>query len=172
MSNAAILAKFASPDHPGPDLARRAPAAPSALPPRRDLAADRNAAPSPQRVRRAIAKLSFSPRDDVRILTALAAYPDSRHSAVLAAWLRAGWRFATGRAVAAPICVAGLPGRPLPQRLVVRRVFVDAAAEPGLADFLGTLPRHERGREIRHFIEVALRRAMAPGAHQAASTLK
>lgn len=110
-------------------------------------------------LRRAIAKLSFCPAADVRIVAALAAYPDRRHSAILAAWLRAGWRLATGRAVAAPV-VATAPARiVLPQHPIVRRVFVDAQAEPGLDDFLRGLPRHERGREIRHFIEVALGRA-------------
>jgi hypothetical protein len=110
-------------------------------------------------LRRAIAKLSFCPAADVRIVVALAAYPDRRHSAILAAWLRAGWRLATGRAVAAPVVAAAPAGAVLPQRPIVRRVFVDAEAEPGLDDFLRGLPRHERGREIRHFIEVALGRA-------------
>jgi hypothetical protein len=114
--------------------------------------------------RRAVAKLSFCPHDDARIIAALATFPATRHSAVLAVWLRAGWRVATGRTVAAPILGAVHPAQAMLQRPVVRRVFVDSAIEPGLADFLGNLPRHERGREIRHFIEVALRAAAPAGA--------
>ena len=113
-------------------------------------------------LRRAVAKLSFCPTADGRILSALAAYPDRRHSALLASWLRAGWRVATGRAVMMPVVAAAPSGVPHPERSIVRRVFVDAAAEPGLDDFLRALPRHERGREIRHFIEVALERAREP----------
>ncbi|HUN91491.1 MAG TPA: hypothetical protein VMU33_05515 [Burkholderiaceae bacterium] len=129
-------------------------------------------------IRRAIAKLSFDPRTDKRIIGALSAYPDRRHSAMLAAWLRAGWRVATGRAVAPPVVAAApattsaLQGAELARqatRPMIRRVFVDAAAEPGLDDFLRGLPRHERGREIRHFILVALGRAASPRGPQVAS---
>ena len=111
--------------------------------------------------RRAIAKLSFCPVADARIVTALGAYPDRRHSAVLASWLRAGWRLATGRAVVAPVVATSLDAAK-PSQALIRRIFVDAQVEPGLDDFLRGLPRHERGREIRHFVEVALARAQVP----------
>jgi len=111
------------------------------------------------------------PEEDRAILLALSHFPDSRHSAVLAGWLRAGWRSSMGslqpvRCVAPPPASAvplqprgcgGAESVPSALRPLVRRVFVDAAIDPSLAEFLAGLPRHERGREIRHLIERALR---------------
>jgi hypothetical protein len=111
-----------------------------------------------------ISKLVLNCPKDRHLIEAVGGYPARLQSCVLTAWLRGGWRLSRAR----PGPLQPIPP-PVPPPLapttarVTRRIRFDDPADPALAGFLRSLPRKERGREIRNFISVALR----SGARQA-----
>ncbi len=127
-----------------------------------------NVAPLPaprtgSRRRRAhVCKLVLCARHDRQVLEAVGGYPGRLQSCVLSAWLRGGWRLTRTREAAEPM-PPGLPVPPAPAVRITRRVRFDDPNDPALAGFLCSLPRKERGREIRNFIAIALRSRAAAG---------
>jgi hypothetical protein len=103
-----------------------------------------------------VCKLVLSARQDRLVMEAVGGYPGRLQSCVLSAWLRGGWRLARTRVLGGPL-PPGMPLAPAPAARITRRVRFDDPADPGLAGFLCSLPRKERGREIRNFISIALR---------------
>jgi hypothetical protein len=101
-------------------------------------------------------KLVLSAPSDRLLIESVGGYPARLQSCVLAAWLRGGWRLARRHTAVVPIPPPAPPIELPPARLT-RRVRFDDPSDPALAGFLRSLPRKERGREIRHFISVALR---------------
>jgi hypothetical protein len=115
------------------------------------------AARTSQRRRRAhVCKLVLCAHHDRHVLEAVGGYPGRLQSCVLSAWLRSGWRLTRTRSNAEPM-PPGLPVPPAPATRITRRVRFDDPTDPALAGFLRSLPRKERGREIRNFISIALR---------------
>ena len=102
-----------------------------------------------------VSKLVLHGPHDRHLIEAVGGYPSRLQSCVLAAWLRGGWRLTRAQGAATPI-PPPVPSFVRPCRLT-RRIHFDDPADPALAGFLGSLPRKERGREIRNFIAVALR---------------
>jgi hypothetical protein len=103
-----------------------------------------------------VCKLVLCARKDRAVMEAVGGYPGRLQSCVLSAWLRGGWRLARARNLSEPL-PPGMPVSPAPAARMSRRVRTDDPRDPGLAGFLHSLPRRERGREIRHFIALALR---------------
>lgn len=103
-----------------------------------------------------ICKLVLCTRLDRQVMEAIGGYPGRLQSCVLSHWLRSGWRLTRTRELSEPI-PPGMPMAPAPAARMTRRVRFDDPADPALAGFLCSLPRKERGREIRNFIAVALR---------------
>ncbi len=102
-------------------------------------------------------KLVLSAPTDRLLIESVGGYPARLQSCVLAAWLRGGWHLTRRHAAAALQIPPPAPPIELPPTRLTRRVRFDDPADPALAGFLRSLPRKERGREIRHFISVALR---------------
>ena len=102
-------------------------------------------------------KLVLSGPKDRLLIESVGGYPARLQSCVLAAWLRGGWQLARARASAAPPIPPPVQAAASPAARLTRQIRFDDPSDPGLAGFLGSLPRKERGREIRHFISVALR---------------
>ncbi len=111
-----------------------------------------------------VSKLVLSGPRDRLLIEAVGGYPPRLQSCVLAAWLRGGWQLT--RAGSGRLSPLPPPSRPSdrPAARLTRRIRFDDPADPGLAGFLGSLPRKERGREIRHFILSALRGRVPPAA--------
>ena len=110
-----------------------------------------------------ISKLVLNCPKDRHLIEAIGGYPDRLQSCVLAAWLRGGWRLTRTRPGLMPPIPPAVPSPAPAAGRVTRRIRFDDPADPALAGFLRSLPRKERGREIRHFILVALRsRARQP----------
>jgi len=104
-----------------------------------------------------ICKLVLSGPKDRRLIEAVAGYPARLQSCVLAAWLQRGWRVVrTGSTPSQPIPPLS-PSIARPVARLTRRIRFDDPSDPTLAGFLASLPRKERGREIRNFISAALR---------------
>ena len=110
-----------------------------------------------------ICKLVLCARQDRQVMEAVGGYPGRLQSCVLSAWLRGGWRLTRTRGLLEPL-PPGLPVPPVPAARMTRRVRFDDPVDPGLAGFLCSLPRKERGREIRNFICIALRGRLSPSA--------
>jgi hypothetical protein len=106
-----------------------------------------------------VCKLVLCARQDRQVMEAVGGYPGRLQSCVLSTWLRSGWRLTRTRELSEPM-PPGLPLAPAPAARITRRVRFDDPADPTLAGFLCSLPRKERGREIRNFIAVALRSRM------------
>jgi hypothetical protein len=104
-----------------------------------------------------ISKLVLSSPRDRHLIEAVAGYPARLQSCVLSAWLRGGWRITRSRPGAAQPIPPPVPSSELPAARVTRRIRFDDPVDPALAGFLGSLPRKERGREIRQLIWIALR---------------
>jgi len=102
-------------------------------------------------------KLVLSGPRDRLLIESVGGYPPRLQSCVLAAWLRGGWQLTRARASGAPPIPPPVQAAALPAVRLTRRIRFDDPSDPALAGFLGSLPRKERGREIRHFIAVALR---------------
>jgi len=104
-----------------------------------------------------VSKLVLSGTKDRLLIESVGGYPPRLQSCVLAAWLRGGWQLTrTGPGRMRPIPPPARSTDQPAQRLT-RRICFDDPADPTLAGFLCSLPRKERGREIRHFILTALR---------------
>jgi hypothetical protein len=104
-----------------------------------------------------ICKLVLSGAKDRRLIEAVAGYPARLQSCVLAAWLQLGWQLLrTGSGPTQPIPPLS-PSITRPVARLTRRIRFDDPSDPTLAGFLASLPRKERGREIRNFISAALR---------------
>jgi hypothetical protein len=103
-----------------------------------------------------ICKLVLCARQDRLLMEAVGGYPGRLQSCILSAWLRGGWRLTRTRHLSEPM-PPGLPVPPAPAARMTRRVRFDDPGDPALASFLCSLPRKERGREIRNFIAYALR---------------
>jgi len=110
-----------------------------------------------------VCKLVLCARQDRQVMEAVGGYPGRLQSCVLSAWLRGGWRLTRTRGLSEPL-PPGLPVPPVPAARMTRRVRFDDPIDPGLAGFLCSLPRKERGREIRNFICIALRGRLSPSA--------
>jgi hypothetical protein len=109
-----------------------------------------------------ICKLVLSGPKDRRLIEAVGGYPARLQSCVLAAWLRRGWRqVRRGPAPLQPVPPLA-PSNAPPAARLTRRIRFDDPADPTLAGFLRSLPRKERGREIRHFISAGLQSACRP----------
>jgi hypothetical protein len=102
-------------------------------------------------------KLVLSGPRDRLLIESVGGYPPRLQSCVLAAWLRGGWRLTRARAACVQPIPPPAPTIALPVTRLTRRVRFDDPADPALAGFLRSLPSKERGREIRHFISLALR---------------
>ena len=105
-----------------------------------------------------VCKLVLSARQDRQVMEAVGGYPGRLQSCVLSAWLRGGWRMTRTRSSSdpSPPLPPGLPVPPAPAARITRRVRFDDPGDPTLAGFLCSLPRKERGREIRNYISIAL----------------
>jgi len=104
-----------------------------------------------------ISKLVLSGARDRALIEAVGGYPARLQSCVLAAWLRGGWQLSRARPAAQALAMPPpLPSFPRPAVRLTRRIRFDDPNDPALAGFLRSLPRKERGREIRHFIALAL----------------
>ena len=101
-------------------------------------------------------KLVLSGPKDRLLIESVGGYPARLQSCVLAAWLRGGWRLTRTQAAPAQPIPPPVPAIAVPAARLTRRVCFDDPADPALAGFLQSLPRKERGREIRHFILAAL----------------
>jgi len=108
-----------------------------------------------------VCKLVLCARQDRQVMEAVGGYPGRLQSCVLSAWLRGGWRLTRTRGLSEPL-PPGLPVPPVPAARITRRVRFDDPGDPALAGFLCSLPRKERGREIRNFIAIALRGRSSP----------
>jgi hypothetical protein len=108
-----------------------------------------------------VSKLVLHNPQDHHLLEAIGGYPARLQSCVLTAWLREGWRRAGTRPGAQQPIPPPVPSLVLPAARLTRRIRFDDPADPALARFLASLPRKERGREIRNFISVALRGQVA-----------
>jgi hypothetical protein len=104
-----------------------------------------------------ICKLVLTSPKDRRLIEAVGGYPARLQSCVLAAWLRRGWRLVRVGSVPPQPIPPLAPSLAPPAARLTRRIRFDDPADPTLARFLCSLPRKERGREIRHFISAALR---------------
>src|SRR6267154_2649932 len=111
--------------------------------------------------REPVSKLVLHGPQDRPLIEAVGGYPVRLQSCVLTAWLRGGWRLARTRPGATHAIPPPVPSFALPASRLTRRVRIDDPSDPALAGFLGSLPRKERGREIRNFISVALRSQVA-----------
>jgi hypothetical protein len=103
-----------------------------------------------------ICKLVLSTPKDRRLIEAVGGYPARLQSCVLAAWLRRGWRLVRAGSLPLQPVPPLAPSIAPPAARLTRRIRFDDPADPTLAGFLRSLPRKERGREIRHFISTAL----------------
>jgi len=104
-----------------------------------------------------ISKLVLNGPRDRALIEAVGGYPARLQSCVLAAWLRGGWQLSRARPAAHALAMPPpLPSFARPAARLTRRIHFDDANDPALAGFLRSLPRKERGREIRHFIALAL----------------
>jgi hypothetical protein len=103
-----------------------------------------------------ISKLVLSGPRDRALIEAVGGYPARLQSCVLAAWLRSGWHLSHARPAQAHAMPPPLPSFARPAARLTRRIHFDDPSDPALAGFLRSLPRKERGREIRHFISLAL----------------
>ena len=122
----------------------------------------RNVSVSPTAgTRECVSKLVLHGPQDRHLIEAVGGYPTRLQSCVLTAWLRGGWRLAGMRPGSAPPIPPPVPSFALPASRLTRRIRIDDPADPALAGFLGSLPRKERGKEIRNFIAVALRSHVA-----------
>jgi hypothetical protein len=101
-------------------------------------------------------KLVLSGPKDRLLIESVGGYPPRLQSCVLAAWLRGGWRLTRAHPGPAQPIPPPVPAVTLPAARLTRRVRFDDPADPALAGFLCSLPRKERGREIRHFMLRAL----------------
>ena len=108
-----------------------------------------------------VSKLVLHGPHDRQLIEAVGGYPARLQSCVLAAWLRGGWRLTRTQPGAAPPIPPPVPSFVRPASRLTRRIRIDDPSDPALAGFLGSLPRKERGREIRNFISVALRSQVA-----------
>jgi hypothetical protein len=102
-------------------------------------------------------KLVLSGPTDRLLIESVGGYPARLQSCVLAAWLRGGWRLTRANAGPAVPIPPPAPAIALAATRLTRRVRFDDPTDPALAGFLRSLPCKERGREIRHFISIALR---------------
>ena len=103
-----------------------------------------------------VSKLVLSEPRDRALIEAVGGYPARLQSCVLAAWLRGGWQLSRARPAQALAMPPPLPSLARPAARLTRRIRFDDPNDPALAGFLRSLPRKERGREIRHFIARAL----------------
>jgi hypothetical protein len=102
-------------------------------------------------------KLVLSGSKDRLLIESVGGYPARLQSCVLAAWLRGGWQLTRTRSAGTPAIPPPVQAPASPAARLTRRIRFDDPSDPALAGFLGSLPRKERGREIRHFIVLALR---------------
>lgn len=107
--------------------------------------------------RTCISKLVLTAPRDRGVIEAVGGYPARVQSCVLAAWLRGGWYLSHARPAQVPDVPPPIAGSGRPVVRLTRRVHFDDPDDPALAGFLLSLSRKERGREIRHFITLALR---------------